>query len=30
VHFFTRAKATTARWLDPSDGVVELGVPQNK
>ena len=30
VHFFTRAKATTARWLDPSDGVIELGVPQNK
>jgi malonate-semialdehyde dehydrogenase (acetylating)/methylmalonate-semialdehyde dehydrogenase len=29
VHFFTRAKAITARWLDPSHGVIELGFPQN-
>ncbi len=30
VHFFTRAKAVTSRWLDPSHGGLELGFPQNK
>jgi malonate-semialdehyde dehydrogenase (acetylating) / methylmalonate-semialdehyde dehydrogenase len=30
VHFFTRAKAITQRWLDPSHGGLELGFPQNK
>ena len=30
VHFFTRAKAITSRWLDPSHGGIELGFPQNK
>ncbi|MEV0539501.1 CoA-acylating methylmalonate-semialdehyde dehydrogenase [Nocardia salmonicida] len=30
VHFFTRTKAVTARWLDPSHGGLELGFPQNK
>ena len=29
VHFFTRTKAVTARWLDPSHGGLELGFPQN-
>jgi malonate-semialdehyde dehydrogenase (acetylating) / methylmalonate-semialdehyde dehydrogenase len=29
VHFFTRAKAVTSRWLDPSHGGIELGFPQN-
>ncbi|MBY6364411.1 CoA-acylating methylmalonate-semialdehyde dehydrogenase [Rhodococcoides corynebacterioides] len=29
VHFFTRAKAVTARWLDPSHGGINLGFPQN-
>ena len=29
VHFFTRAKAITQRWLDPSHGAIELGFPQN-
>ncbi|TCJ99106.1 CoA-acylating methylmalonate-semialdehyde dehydrogenase [Nocardia alba] len=29
VHFFTRTKAVTTRWLDPSHGGVELGFPQN-
>ncbi len=29
VHFFTRAKAITQRWLDPSHGGIELGFPQN-
>jgi malonate-semialdehyde dehydrogenase (acetylating) / methylmalonate-semialdehyde dehydrogenase len=28
VHFFTRAKAVTSRWLDPSHGGIELGFPQ--
>ncbi|MGW8650953.1 CoA-acylating methylmalonate-semialdehyde dehydrogenase, partial [Nocardia salmonicida] len=28
VHFFTRTKAVTARWLDPSHGGLELGFPQ--
>jgi malonate-semialdehyde dehydrogenase (acetylating) / methylmalonate-semialdehyde dehydrogenase len=30
VHFFTRGKAITSRWLDPSHGGIELGFPQNK
>ena len=30
VHFYTRAKAITQRWLDPSHGGLELGFPQNK
>ncbi|MDT5151141.1 MAG: malonate-semialdehyde dehydrogenase (acetylating) / methylmalonate-semialdehyde dehydrogenase [Mycobacterium sp.] len=30
VHFFTRAKAVTSRWLDPSHGGIELGFPQNQ
>jgi malonate-semialdehyde dehydrogenase (acetylating) / methylmalonate-semialdehyde dehydrogenase len=30
VHFFTRGKAVTSRWLDPSHGGLELGFPQNK
>jgi malonate-semialdehyde dehydrogenase (acetylating)/methylmalonate-semialdehyde dehydrogenase len=29
-HFFTRGKAITSRWLDPSHGGIELGFPQNK
>ncbi|MGW2663776.1 CoA-acylating methylmalonate-semialdehyde dehydrogenase [Nocardia tengchongensis] len=29
VHFFTRAKAVTTRWLDPSHGGLNLGFPQN-
>jgi malonate-semialdehyde dehydrogenase (acetylating) / methylmalonate-semialdehyde dehydrogenase len=29
VDFFTREKAVTARWLDPSHGGVDLGFPQN-
>ncbi len=29
VHFFTRTKAITARWLDPSHGGLNLGFPQN-
>jgi malonate-semialdehyde dehydrogenase (acetylating)/methylmalonate-semialdehyde dehydrogenase len=28
-HFFTRGKAITSRWLDPSPGGIELGFPQN-
>jgi len=28
-HFFTRQKAVTARWLDPSHGGINLGFPQN-
>ena len=27
VHFFTRGKVTTTRWLDPSHGGVDLGFP---
>ena len=27
VHFFTRGKAITSRWLDPSHGGIELGLP---
>ena len=29
VHFFTKTKAVTARWLDPSHGGINLGFPQN-
>ncbi|MDO5698762.1 MAG: CoA-acylating methylmalonate-semialdehyde dehydrogenase [Dermatophilus congolensis] len=29
VHFFTRTKAITQRWLDPSHGGLNLGFPQN-
>ncbi|TAM71017.1 MAG: CoA-acylating methylmalonate-semialdehyde dehydrogenase [Microbacteriaceae bacterium] len=29
VRFFTRAKAVTSRWLDPSHGGINLGFPQN-
>jgi malonate-semialdehyde dehydrogenase (acetylating)/methylmalonate-semialdehyde dehydrogenase len=29
VDFFTREKAVTARWLDPSHGGINLGFPQN-
>ncbi|WP_040509594.1 CoA-acylating methylmalonate-semialdehyde dehydrogenase [Gordonia soli] len=29
VHFYTRTKAITTRWLDPSHGGVNLGFPQN-
>jgi malonate-semialdehyde dehydrogenase (acetylating)/methylmalonate-semialdehyde dehydrogenase len=29
VNFFTREKAVTARWLDPSHGGLNLGFPQN-
>ena len=29
VDFFTREKAVTARWLDPSHGGLNLGFPQN-
>ncbi|HYJ56347.1 MAG TPA: CoA-acylating methylmalonate-semialdehyde dehydrogenase [Mycobacterium sp.] len=29
VQFFTRQKAVTSRWLDPSHGGIELGFPQN-
>jgi malonate-semialdehyde dehydrogenase (acetylating)/methylmalonate-semialdehyde dehydrogenase len=28
-HFFTRSKAITSRWLDPSHGGINLGFPQN-
>ncbi|MDQ6641731.1 MAG: CoA-acylating methylmalonate-semialdehyde dehydrogenase [Actinomycetota bacterium] len=30
VHFFTRGKVVTARWLDPSHGGLNLGFPQNE
>ena len=30
VHFYTRAKVVTSRWLDPSHGGVNLGFPQNR
>jgi malonate-semialdehyde dehydrogenase (acetylating)/methylmalonate-semialdehyde dehydrogenase len=30
VHFYTRAKAVTSRWLDPSHGGVSLGFPVNR
>ena len=29
VHFFTRGKAITSRWLDPIHGGINLGFPQN-
>ncbi len=29
VHFFTRQKAITSRWLDPSHGGINLGFPQH-
>ncbi len=30
IHFFTKAKAVTARWPDPADSVVDLGFPRNR
>jgi malonate-semialdehyde dehydrogenase (acetylating) / methylmalonate-semialdehyde dehydrogenase len=30
VHFYTRGKAVTSRWLDPSHGGVNLGFPVNR
>ena len=30
VQFFTRGKAITSRWLDPSHGGINLGFPENK
>jgi malonate-semialdehyde dehydrogenase (acetylating) / methylmalonate-semialdehyde dehydrogenase len=30
VHFYTRGKAITSRWLDPSHGGVNLGFPVNE
>src|SRR5262249_42408776 len=30
IHFYTRGKAVTSRWLDPSHGGVSLGFPVNK
>jgi len=29
MHFFTRTKVVTSRWLDPSHGGVDLGFPKN-
>ncbi|WP_409332401.1 CoA-acylating methylmalonate-semialdehyde dehydrogenase [Trujillonella humicola] len=29
VHFFTRGKVVTSRWLDPSHGGLDLGFPRN-
>ncbi|OZF46577.1 CoA-acylating methylmalonate-semialdehyde dehydrogenase, partial [Rhodococcus sp. 14-2470-1a] len=29
IHFFTRGKAVTSRWLDPSHGGINLGFPEN-
>ena len=29
VHFFTRGKVVTSRWLDPSHGGINFGFPQN-
>jgi malonate-semialdehyde dehydrogenase (acetylating)/methylmalonate-semialdehyde dehydrogenase len=29
VHFYTRGKAITSRWIDPSHGGINLGFPQN-
>ncbi|PZQ90532.1 MAG: methylmalonate-semialdehyde dehydrogenase (CoA acylating) [Leifsonia xyli] len=29
IHFFTRQKAVTTRWLDPTHGGINLGFPQN-
>ena len=30
IHFFTRGKVITSRWLDPSHGGLNLGFPQNE
>ncbi|CAA9334410.1 MAG: Malonate-semialdehyde dehydrogenase [inositol] [uncultured Nocardioidaceae bacterium] len=30
VHFFTRGKVVTSRWLDPSHRGIDLGFPQNR
>ena len=30
VHFFTRGKVVTSRWLDPDHGGVNLGFPENR
>ena len=30
VHFFTRGKVVTSRWLDPSHGGINLGFPENR
>ena len=30
VHFFTRGKVVTSRWLDPRHGGINLGFPQNR
>ena len=30
VHFYTRGKVVTSRWLDPSHGGVNLGFPTNE
>jgi malonate-semialdehyde dehydrogenase (acetylating)/methylmalonate-semialdehyde dehydrogenase len=30
IHFYTRGKAVTSRWLDPSHGGINLGFPVNK
>jgi malonate-semialdehyde dehydrogenase (acetylating)/methylmalonate-semialdehyde dehydrogenase len=30
IHFFTRGKVITSRWLDPSHGGVNLGFPRNQ
>jgi malonate-semialdehyde dehydrogenase (acetylating) / methylmalonate-semialdehyde dehydrogenase len=30
IHFFTRGKAITQRWLDPSHGGINLGFPTNR
>jgi malonate-semialdehyde dehydrogenase (acetylating)/methylmalonate-semialdehyde dehydrogenase len=29
IHFFTRGKVVTSRWLDPSHGGINLGFPEN-
>ena len=29
VHFFTRGKVVTSRWLNPSHGGINLGFPRN-
>ncbi|HEU5472180.1 MAG TPA: CoA-acylating methylmalonate-semialdehyde dehydrogenase [Actinophytocola sp.] len=29
IHFFTRTKVVTGRWLDPSHGGINLGFPRN-
>ena len=29
IHFFTREKAVTSRWLDPSHGGINLGFPEH-